>query len=129
MFNPKLSDIFSCLVLETVKAKDLKRGDVAFIHSRWNLVLDAKKRRDLPTGYKQDEIIDIFGMDGNGLLPLDYDVKIAKRGIFDSNKLDEFITEYKGWRHEMEESFKKEQEEEREREKAELRRRLKDLED
>ena len=127
MFNPKLADIFDFLETEKIPAHELKRGDVAFIHSRWNLALKVQKKKDPYRVYNQDEIIDINGMDGTGTLPINHSVKIIKRGVFDIIGLEKFMAEYEAWRHEMEESCRKANEEDRIREKMVLRKRLEEL--
>jgi hypothetical protein len=107
-----------------VKASKLQRGDVAFIHSRWDLVIDTRRgEKDSNNG--RDLEIDVFY--GTSYLPSDHAVKIVKRDLFDVKGLQAFIVAHVEEQHRLQELYEKEEKEEREQEREYLERRLREL--
>lgn len=125
--NHNLVDVFTFLPSEMVAASDLKCGDIAFIHSRWGLVLGAEVNDDY---YNQGANMEIPTMNGGtGWLPPTYDVKIIRRDLLDHVKIQEYIEDYLEDQRKWEEIAAQEEKEEREREIAYLKERLEHLED
>lgn len=123
----ELISVFNFLPSEEIKASDLKRGDVVFIYSRWDLVIDSKIRKDsYNKGFNQEYQV-IGG--GTGYCSPKQTVTIIKRDLINSKQMQKFIDDHLEELRKREELAKQEEEEEIEREKEYLRARLKRLGD
>lgn len=120
-----LSTIFDCLPTETVKASELKSGDVAFVHGWWDLVVNIDVD-DLTFNNGANQRIRRLSGNISYARPAD-DIAIVKRGLFNSAKLEKFIEDHLIEEERLRKLAEEEEQEEIEREKEYLRARLKDL--
>lgn len=122
-----LVEVFQFLPNENIKASKLRRGDIVFVHQRWQLII--KTKANSPR-YNNGLNLEIQGLgNGTSYLEPDCDVKIISRQHLDYGGLLHFINAYEAEQKKLEKQRREEELEEIEREKEHLRARLKDLED
>ncbi len=123
----QLSNVFNFLPSEAIKASELKRGDVVFMYSRWDLIIDSDRQEEhYNNGLNQR--LKVLGGGATYLAP-DHNVTVIKRDLINSSQMEKFISDYLEEERKREELARQEEEEEIEREKDYLRARLRSLGD
>jgi len=123
--NYEMLDVFQFLPQETIKASELKRGNIVKIHARYELVIDSKTEEDnYNNGWNQQ----IELLHGTAYLPTEHEVSIVKRELVNES-IKEFIDAHLKQQEEWDKLREQEEEEERQREIEYLEDRLRGLKD
>ena len=125
MYN--LSPIFSFLPTQLVKADHLEKGDIALIHSRWEVVL-ASQLEDKDYNHGYNLLITKFDESGAYLKPAE-EIRVIRRDLVDIQKMLKFIDDELTARAEQRKFDEAEEKERAEEERAYLQARLRELED
>ena len=125
MYNYDISKVFSFLPSEKIKACELKAGDIAFIHSQWQLLTNTFHSETFDN-HGHNFVVN-FLTGGISYLQPNYEVSLIKRDIVNTIEMDAFISNHLKKMEELRKLQEKEDQEKIERECEYHRRKLRDL--
>lgn len=86
----RMDDLFDCLPHQRIKANELVRGDIAYVHRRWIFVGEGKiEKRNNEQTYE----ISYADNRGASYLPPEHEIKIISRDAVDRAKIESILDE------------------------------------